>query len=322
MGSAEYPDPRPGEYREPQPTQEYVAGEIVPAGYGPTQQIPTQNGPAQPGHPGIDVPVSSAPFPVQLPPPAPQNPDGPPPVLVKRRTLSVLLCLLLVLALAVVGLLYTTLNKGTKTLVVAGATSPSASPTDTAASDPSTPTAGPSSGGSPGTAPTNTAATADASPAATGTDGGALVVGPGGSSFAPPFGTQYLGEPIDAAGGVDTKTDVTISNVDYPDSTEFYCPTTGLDDWNVAGYSSFTATFGIPDDAQYATGITNTVTFSDQNGKTLGTATTSIGQPAKVSFPLTGVVRLIVNCARQGSNASSDNMVALGNASVSTLASN
>jgi len=229
----------------------------------------------------------------------------------------VLLCLLLILALAVVGHLIKTFSQGTKTVAAVATALLSAGPSESAATDTDSPSAGSISGGTPGTMPSSTSATVGAS----GSDDPSAGAGLGGGTFAPPFGTQYLDYPADSVGAVSSKTDVTISNVDYPDNTELYCPTTGLDDWNVAGYATFTATFGIPDDAQYATGITDTMTFTDQNGKALGTATTTIGQPAKVTFPLTGVVRLVMSCARQGSNASNNNLVALGNASVSTSGS-
>ncbi len=135
-------------------------------------------------------------------------------------------------------------------------------------------------------------------------------------SFSPVFGVQSLGGPVD--GSVETGEDVHISNVDYPDSIGMYCPTSNLLDWNVAGFATFTAEFGIPDDARSATAITNTMTFTDQNGQRLGVAKTSIGQPAHVQFALKGATRLIVSCDRQGSNDSVNNVVALGNASVST----
>ena len=109
-----------------------------------------------------------------------------------------------------------------------------------------------------------------------------------------------------------------ISNVDYASGATFYCPTNGLIDWNVAGYSTFSTEFGIPDNAPYATGVTDTATFTDQNGRTLKVVTTSIGQPVAVSFSVSGVERLIMTCSRQGSNASANNQAAFGNALLST----
>jgi len=140
------------------------------------------------------------------------------------------------------------------------------------------------------------------------------VAGDPSSGFTPPFGAVYLPSTVDGGGSVGSRRDVHISAIDYANSTTFYCPTSGLIDWDVAGYSTFAAEYGIPDDAQSATGVANTITFTDQNGKTLDVQTTSIGQPVKISFSVSGVDRLIMSCARQGSNNATNNLVALGNA--------
>ncbi len=233
------------------------------------------------------------------------RPAQKPPVLVQRKTLLTMVTIIVVLLVVAGGLIFMELGSGNAPVAAVmppvATTSPAAEQTDTVALSPS-----PELSASPSDSLATDASASD-SPSNTAAPAG---------TFSPVFGSQYLGSPVD--GDVSTQRDVHISNVDYPNSIGFYCPTSGMIDWNVAGYTTFTAVFGIPDDARSSTGITNGVTFSDQNGHQLGTAKASIGQPAPIQIALKGATRLVMACDRQGSNDSTDNYVALGNASLST----
>ncbi|HEU5354990.1 MAG TPA: hypothetical protein VFU65_11035 [Actinocrinis sp.] len=252
-------------------------------------------------HSAVGRTVTPQPVPVGKAPPKP-------PIPVQRKTLMTMLTIIVVLLVVAGGLVFMELgsNKAPVAAVVVSTASTSAAttaPTDTVSLSPS---------------PELSASPSD-SPSASASDSASVSASDTGSStgtFGPVFGSQPLGAPVD--GDIYTQRDVHISNVDYPNSVAFYCPTSGMTDWNVAGYATFIAVFGIPDDAQSATGITNGVTFSDQNGHQLGTAKASIGQPAQVRIALKGATRLLMTCDRQGSNNSTNNYVALGNASLST----
>lgn len=252
-------------------------------------------------HNGVDVRI-----------PAPIEPAPPQKIAVSRTTARWVLLTLIVLLALVAALLY---------LVVKPSPKP-ANAADTAKSTPSATAAAASASAAPSDSASATTPPGGASPAASdGATAGAsasaqnLASSTPNPAFSPINGTLYLPTPVD--GSVDTKVDVTISNVDYPYSTRFYCPSNSTLDWNVAGYSIFTTVLGIPDNAQGATGATITMTFSDQNGKVLSVNKTAIGQPANVKIPISGVERLVVTCNRTANNGSGYNQVALGNAAVS-----
>jgi len=297
---AEGPEPVP----EPDATQHYELERIPEPEPGPGPEAePTEF---------VEVIIPSS---QHLPVPRP--PVG---VVVRRRRLALLYGLIALLLVVLGGMAYAMISNNHKQLVAVDSTtsatpSAQASPADTGSDATDDASSSASASGDPATS-------GSASPGTSASDGGSATSTDPSSSddpssaFTPPFGTEYLPAPVD--GDVYTQQDVHISDIDYANSSSFYCPTSGLIDWNVAGYSTFTAQYGIPDDAQYATGITNTITFTDQNGKTLDVQTTSIGQPVKLSFSVSGVDRLIMSCARQGSNNSANNLVALGNASLST----
>lgn len=244
---------------------------------------------------------------VDTPVPQTQLPVGPelpkqqkPPMLVQRRTMSVMMGLIVVLLLVVGGLAFAVLGSSKSSAAApsaVGITSPPA-----VASTDALPSPSPSLDVSVSPSDTLATDTSTADPTDTSSPS---------AGFSAPLGSQPLGSPVD--GEVDTGNDEHISNVDYPDSIRFYCPTSGLLDWNVAGFTTFTAVFGIPDDAQSATAIINTMTFSDQNGHQLAMAKTALGQPAQIQFALKGATRLIMSCDRQGSNDSVNNFVTLGN---------
>lgn len=262
---------------------------------GQREIIPWQHG-------SVDTPLSQPRYPTGREAPKP-------PIPVQRRTLSIMMGTIVALLLVVGGLAFAALSSSNAPAAAApSVSSPSPSTmgtTDAAANASPSPEVSVS--------PSGTFATDTSTPGSTNpsvTDSPSDTAGPSGS-FSPPFGSQPLGDTVD--GSVYTRQDEHISNVDYPDSVGLYCPTSRLIDWNVAGFATFTAVFGIPDDARSATGIINTVTFSDQNGHQLGVAKTALGQPTQIRFALKGAARLVMSCDRQGSNDSTNNFVALGN---------
>jgi hypothetical protein len=285
-----HPDAQ-GEHGESTPTEQFeMPGEIVP----------------HEEHDGIDVHI-----PGQLEP----APAARKTVAVTSNVARWVLLTLVVLLALVAGLLYTILKSPAKTAVVAATSSPSASVSASASASTAAATSSPSAGSVPspsaGVGESGSAA-ATSSASAPSTESSQP-----SASFSPINGTAYLPVPVDGGGYVDTKVDVVISNVDYPYSTRFYCPNQTAIDWNVAGYATFTANVGIPDNAPGATGSTVTMTFADQNGKVLSVSKTSIGQPSSIRVPLAGVDRLTMTCNRQANNGSYVNYVALGNASLS-----
>ena len=264
---------------------------------------------------------------VRIPPRPPNLPAARPrvDVVVRRRKLALLYGMIALLLVIVVGLAYAMMSNQHKQLVAVSSTdsataSSQPSATDTGSGGADDPSSSASASGDPGTSNSaSPGASGSAGSSASPTDtSGAAEAANATAGFTPPFGTEYLPAPVDGGDNVTNGQDVHISDVDYANSTTFYCPTSGLIDWNVAGYDTFSAEYGIPDDAQAATGVTNTITFTDQNGKTLDVATASIGQPLKISFSVSGVERLVISCARQGSNDSANNLVALGNALLTT----
>jgi len=281
-------------------------GEWSDAEQGPLQGQgePTIEGEIVPReeHSGVDVRI-----------PGPIEPAPPRKIAVSRTTARWVLLTLIVLLALVAALLYLLVKPASKAADAAD----SAKSTPTATAVAATASAAPSVSASPTTAPGGASPAASdgatAGPSASAQDLASSTPNP---AFSPINGTLYLPAPVD--GSVETKVDVLISNVDYPYSTRFYCPTNNSTlDWNVAGYSTFTTTLGIPDNAQGATGATLTMTFSDQNGKVLSVNKTAIGQPATIHIPITGVERLVVTCNRTANNGSGYNQVALGNAAVS-----
>ena len=313
--NGEYSDPAQqeraqGPVPEPDPTQHYELERIPEPEPGPD---PGHGPEAEPTE-IVEVIIPSSPH-----LPVPRPPVG---VVVRRRRLALLYGLIALLLVVLGGMAYAMISNNHKQLVAVDSTtsatpSAQASPADSGSDASDDASSSASASGDPAASDSASPGTsASDSSSATSTD--TSTADDPSSAFTPPYGTEYLPSPVDGADDVSTQEDVHISDIDYANSSTFYCPTSGLIDWNVAGYSTFTAEYGIPDDAQAATGITNTITFTDQTGKTLDVQTTSIGQPVKISFSVSGVDRLIMSCARQGSNNSTNNVVALGNASLST----
>jgi hypothetical protein len=140
-------------------------------------------------------------------------------------------------------------------------------------------------------------------------------------------GQTYLSKlipTVDGGGTNDSAT--TIDGQSYPNSVTFGCDGLGgngqpTEAWDVAGSTTFSATVGIPDNTEDATGDDAELTFASQDGtKLTKTITVSLGHPASVSFSISGVTQLDVTCnGVEASTGQQDSglYVALGNASAS-----
>jgi hypothetical protein len=118
----------------------------------------------------------------------------------------------------------------------------------------------------------------------------------------------------------------TMSATAYPNSVTFGCEgagSTGQPDeaFDVAGHTSFRAVVGIPDNAQYATSLDETVIFANQNGTQLmKPVVVSLGNPADVRLNISGVTQLEITCSgtdTQTQQPNDNNEVTLGNAYIS-----
>jgi hypothetical protein len=250
-------------------------------------------------------------LPVPSPPKSPTVPVG-------RRTLTSLLIVLLVAVGAVAALVLK--GPSTKTVVepannglaptttvpvataTVAATMTLALPVDTGSSASPTET----SSASPTETSTTSPAAGDSSQSPTDT---------GSTGPIPNDTPSFLGPPIDSSDSSDE--DVQISGKDYSNSSVFHCDTRDGDgpfaNWNSAGYSTFTGMIGVPDNAQSATGSIITVTFYDQNRKSLGQAVVSIGHPQPVTINLNGAVRMQMNCVSKDNPTYASPALAFGN---------
>lgn len=160
--------------------------------------------------------------------------------------------------------------------------------------------------------------TSTAAPSSSGTSGGSSV----------PLGTggRYLSDlsPTVDNAIVDTGQQV-IAARQYTKSLLFYCEGGNGDQpdaaYDVAGSSTFTATVGIPDNMQDATDVIATVTFTNESDQRAGQPVqVSLGHPAKVDIPISGVTQLGMTCvgrdARSGEQATSF-QIAIGDAHIS-----
>jgi hypothetical protein len=140
-------------------------------------------------------------------------------------------------------------------------------------------------------------------------------------------GVTYLSalQPTEANLGVQTGSQA-MSARTYPNSIMFQCegsPSNGQPDvaYDIAGHTLFRAILGIPDDAQGATNVNETVTFANQSGALLTKpVVVSLGSPVSVRLNISGVTQLEMTCA--GTNTQTQQQddsvnLALGNAYVS-----
>lgn len=118
----------------------------------------------------------------------------------------------------------------------------------------------------------------------------------------------------------------TMSSTAYPDSVTFECDgPSGTDQpdeaFDVAGHTLFRAVVGIPDNAQDATNLNETVTFANQSGAQLmKPVVVSLGNPAVVRLNISGVTQLEMICSgadSQTQEQENGNSLTLGNASIS-----
>lgn len=118
----------------------------------------------------------------------------------------------------------------------------------------------------------------------------------------------------------------TMSATNYPESVTFYCDGAVNTDkpdeaFNVGGRSLFRAVVGIPDDAQNATSLNETVTFANQSGTQLiKPVVVSLGKTAAVRIGVSGVTQLEVTCSgtdSQTQQSDNGNELTLGNAYIS-----
>ena len=118
----------------------------------------------------------------------------------------------------------------------------------------------------------------------------------------------------------------TMSSTAYQDSVTFGCDGPGGNDqpdeaFDVAGHTLFRAVVGIPDNAEDATNLNETVTFASQSGTQLmKPVVVSLGNPAVVRLNISGVTQLEVICSGTNSETQAQdngNQMTLGNANIS-----
>jgi hypothetical protein len=118
----------------------------------------------------------------------------------------------------------------------------------------------------------------------------------------------------------------TMSSTAYQDSVTFDCDGPGGNDqpdeaFDVAGHTLFRAVVGIPDNAQDATNLNETITFANQSGTQLmKPVVVSLGNPAVVRLNISGVTQLEVICSGTNSETQAQdngNQLTLGNANIS-----
>ncbi|HUY48347.1 MAG TPA: hypothetical protein VMV92_21895 [Streptosporangiaceae bacterium] len=118
----------------------------------------------------------------------------------------------------------------------------------------------------------------------------------------------------------------TMSAKTYPNSITFGCDGPANTDqpdeaFNVGGHALFRAVVGIPDNAQNATSLNETVTFANQGGTQLiSPVVVSLGKPATVRLSISRVTQLEVTCSGtdpRTQQPDSSNELTLGNAYIS-----
>jgi hypothetical protein len=149
----------------------------------------------------------------------------------------------------------------------------------------------------------------------------------GSSGGAAPAGGTYLSALQPTLDNSDLQTGTqTMSATAYPNSVTFGCDGPASSDqpdeaFDVAGHTLFRAVVGIPDNAQDATSLDETVTFANQGGTQLiKPVVVSLGNPAVVRLNISGVTQLEVTCSGTNSQTQQqddDNELTLGNAYIS-----
>jgi hypothetical protein len=140
---------------------------------------------------------------------------------------------------------------------------------------------------------------ADATPSGTPTDS------PSPAPTSDADGSQPLAplvyfDALDPAQGSRRTGPVVLAAKQFPRSIENFCYRANSDnvEWNVAGYQKFTATLGVDDNAEGASGRTAEFIFYNQdNRKMTEPIDVALGRSKQVSINLNGAIRLRVSCA-------------------------
>jgi hypothetical protein len=206
-----------------------------------------------------------------------------------------------------VGVAVIALTTGAATGVRILAANPVPTPTPTIA----LPTPGPTTAAATTAAPTDTPSPiptpsisitpSDASPTPSGSGSGPEE----DTSLKPsPGTTKYIDSERTLVGGADAKA-VTFNAQRYLRGISFYCEaaTNSILQWNVAGYTKFTAVGGIDDNTSNAFGAATEFVFYDQDGRQLlaKPVQASVGHPQKIELDLTNVVSLRMTCSAHDS---------------------
>jgi len=135
-----------------------------------------------------------------------------------------------------------------------------------------------------------------------------------------PAATTYL-DSLDQVNGYDYAQPVGLNGVRYPRSVGFSCQraTSNYVQWSVAGYKTFSAMAGIPDDASNAFGGIAEMIFYNQDGTQLAKPfDVSLGHPLQVTLQLNGAVQLRVTCSGRDVKTGNEREFAgaLGNAEI------
>jgi hypothetical protein len=248
-------------------------------------------------------------------------PGGPKVVRVRRSLLLTLVCLLIVAAFAIAGLVRflpvrttvvtsSTISPSTAT----SASSAQASATGTQPSPASSASNGSASSGATGSVTTG----ASTSPTATGN----IVAATGGGPGAPLADLSAL-TPVSRQNVTDESTGPQqVGAVTYENSVRFTCYASSGSDivYDVAGYKYLNTVVGIPSNASNAVGNSMTFTFyKDGSATQLSTpVTVSLDHPQSVHLNLQGSSQLEIACSaiNTSSQAKTDMDVALGNATI------
>ncbi len=291
-----------------------AAGEVTPWQDG--ELDPAERGADlnQPRHGGADPARQPASVTIRMPVQEPAHAKKT--VRMRRSVLTVLICLILLLALAVVALVKylpahqsTALATQDKTTGTPSASATQPSPAASASSASASPSA---AGSSPASSPAASASGAGSSASA--------IAAPGGAAGAPLADLSAL-NPVEQNGIGDLSTGPQqIGPTNYEDSVRFTCYASGDVVYDVAGYKYLTTLIGVPSDASNAAGNAMTITFYKDGSATqlMAPVTVSLDHPQSVHLNLQGSSQLEVACsAINTTNQDSEYMdVAFGNATI------
>ncbi len=127
---------------------------------------------------------------------------------------------------------------------------------------------------------------------------------------------RFLVDLHTSSGAVEGAYPVTFNNKPYDRTISVGCgPYDRPIAWPVVGYSQFSATIGVDDDAEAAIGTQINVSFTNQDNQALGAAENiSLGRSRTLTFPLKGAVQMQLSCKARGAYEHLD--LSLGDAAV------